>query len=119
MGQWLDLHIGHQGSSYSNGHQRDKPHCRSHCTTNFNFVTSQIQFRTPFQLEHHDKCNFDYLKFYNGGEATSPSIDKFCSDDKPHDITSQSNEVRVEFYTDGSSSATGFKFDWTASSQGG
>ncbi|XP_064643493.1 cubilin-like [Lineus longissimus] len=79
------------------------------------------QIKISFQdmeIEGHSKCAADFLKILNGGSATSPSIGKFCGSDTPKDFTSQSNQLRLEFHTDYSRTAKGFKLQYSFVSGG-
>ena len=69
-------------------------------------------------VEEHSKCETDYLKIMNGGSALSPSIGKYCGSDTPKDFTSQSNQLRLEFHTDYSLSAKGFRLQYSFVSGG-
>ncbi|XP_074652971.1 cubilin-like [Tubulanus polymorphus] len=69
-------------------------------------------------IEDHKKCTFDYLEIFNGGEATAPSIGKFCSNKTGETFRSQSNELRLEFHTDGSLVRRGFSLRYSFISGG-
>ncbi|XP_052245586.1 multiple epidermal growth factor-like domains protein 10 [Dreissena polymorpha] len=75
-----------------------------------------VNFR-DFALEHHSECNYDYLEIFNGPNASFPSFGKFCGTAPPRGFQSQSNSVRIVFYTDSSDSARGFNLTYTFSVQ--
>ncbi|KAL3836256.1 hypothetical protein ACJMK2_021695 [Sinanodonta woodiana] len=74
------------------------------------------QIRIDFHelnMERHPSCNYDYLELFNGPYASSPSIGRMCGDSLPASFTSQSNAVRINFFTDTSMSARGFMLTYT------
>ncbi|KAH3692443.1 hypothetical protein DPMN_194284 [Dreissena polymorpha] len=73
---------------------------------------------TDFAMETHPQCLFDYLELFNGPYASSPSIGKFCGTVPPRGFKSQSNSVRIVFFTDFSMSARGFRLTYSFSTQG-
>ncbi|XP_052250990.1 deleted in malignant brain tumors 1 protein-like isoform X6 [Dreissena polymorpha] len=68
---------------------------------------------TDFEMEPHPKCNFDYLELFNGPNASSPPIGKYCGAAPPKGFQSQSNSVGIVFITDHSKSAMGFRVTYT------
>ena len=72
---------------------------------------------TDIEIENHPNCNYDYLELFNGQYASSPSIGKFCTNG-PGSFQSQSNAVRVVFFTDVSESARGFRLSYSFTSGG-
>ena len=64
-------------------------------------------------------CDQDYLLIYNGGLATSPVIGKYCAGTRPDSfLISQSNQLRVQFHSDDSSTTPGFRLQYEFSSAG-
>ncbi|XP_052248294.1 multiple epidermal growth factor-like domains protein 10 isoform X5 [Dreissena polymorpha] len=68
---------------------------------------------TDFKMETHSKCNYDYLELFNGPNASSPPIGKYCGEAPPKGFQSQSNSVGIVFITDQSQSAMGFRMTYT------
>ena len=77
----------------------------------------QLRF-TNMAIEQHSRCGLDYLEIFNGGLSSSPSIGKFCGTSLPPNITSQSNELRIEFHSDSADSASGFRLEYQFDSRG-
>ncbi|KAM3183271.1 hypothetical protein ACTXT7_010677 [Hymenolepis weldensis] len=65
---------------------------------------------THFDLEGKNKaCNYDFINIYSGPQHNQQKIGTFCGNTLPAPITSHTNELNLEFYTDGSVQRTGFK----------
>ncbi|KAM7538912.1 hypothetical protein Aperf_G00000048657 [Anoplocephala perfoliata] len=65
---------------------------------------------THFDLEGKNKaCNYDFVNIYSGPQHNQQKIGTFCGNSLPAPITSHTNELNLEFYTDGSVQRTGFK----------
>lgn len=70
---------------------------------------SKIQLNfIHFELE--DDCNKDYVEIKNGKSWDSPSIQKYCGNQIPNEIISESNHLTVLFHSDNAGSSTGFQF---------
>ncbi|XP_007478769.2 tolloid-like protein 2 [Monodelphis domestica] len=67
-----------------------------------------LQFEV-FELEGNDVCKYDYVEIRSGLSSDSKLHGKFCGSEKPEVITSQSNNMRVEFKSDNTVSKRGFK----------
>uniref|UniRef100_A0A6I8P5P4 Metalloendopeptidase n=1 Tax=Ornithorhynchus anatinus TaxID=9258 RepID=A0A6I8P5P4_ORNAN len=67
-----------------------------------------LQFEV-FELEGNDVCKYDYLEVRSGLSSDSKLHGKFCGSEKPEVITSQNNNMRVEFKSDNTVSKRGFK----------
>ncbi|NXG01683.1 CUBN protein, partial [Sakesphorus luctuosus] len=67
----------------------------------------EIQFE-QFHLEHHSKCDFDYLVVYDGNSSNARQLGKFCGNQIPQLIRSSGDSVYVELRTDGSLQGGGF-----------
>jgi len=59
-----------------------------------------------------NSCAFDNLKIVDSNGVTI--LDESCGSEKPGEVTSQTNQVIVEFHSDYSVTSTGFKIDWVA-----
>ncbi len=66
------------------------------------FQVIQITF-ISFSLEYDSHCDYDGVRLYNDEELVSTE----CND-LPADFTSSGGRARVEFYSDGSVTKTGF-----------
>jgi hypothetical protein len=53
------------------------------------------------------------LTIYDGGSSTSPMMGKYCGDSIPPSHVSSSNEVLIQFQSDGGLTETGFKMEYT------
>lgn len=54
-------------------------------------------------------CKYDYVEVRSGLSADSKLHGKFCGTEKPEAITSQYNNMRIEFKSDNTVSKKGFK----------
>lgn len=54
-------------------------------------------------------CKYDYVEVRSGLSADSRLHGKFCGAEKPEAITSQYNNMRIEFKSDNTVSKKGFK----------
>ena len=54
----------------------------------------------------------DFLVLYDGGSSTSAMLGNYCGDSIPPSHVSSSNEVLVNFQSDGSSTRAGFKMEY-------
>ncbi|KAF5889720.1 procollagen C-endopeptidase enhancer 2-like, partial [Clarias magur] len=62
-----------------------------------------------FDVERDAYCRFDYVTFYNGGEEDdSRLIGKYCGDQVPEPIVTNSNILLVQFVSDQSVTSDGF-----------
>ncbi|XP_010875827.1 bone morphogenetic protein 1b isoform X2 [Esox lucius] len=62
-----------------------------------------------FETEGNDVCKYDYVEVRSGLTADSKLHGKFCGAEKPETITSQNNNMRIEFKSDNTVSKKGFK----------
>ncbi|CAK8680120.1 unnamed protein product [Clavelina lepadiformis] len=72
-------------------------------------MSIEIQF-TDFELESCNFNVFDYLVIYDGGIQYTGV--RFCGTFKPNDFESTSNQVRIQFYSDGGLQTKGFLLNW-------
>ncbi|KAH3856502.1 hypothetical protein DPMN_099092 [Dreissena polymorpha] len=72
---------------------------------------------TDFVMESHDLCRNDYLELFNGPNASSLSIGKYCGTAPPVGFKSQSNSVCIFFFTDSVTIARGFYLTYKFSVQ--
>ena len=54
-------------------------------------------------------CKYDYVEVRSGLSSDSKLHGKFCGAEKPEVITSQHNNMRIEFKSDNTVSKRGFK----------
>ncbi|XP_052271847.1 deleted in malignant brain tumors 1 protein-like [Dreissena polymorpha] len=79
---------------------------------------SQINLNfTDFVMESHEQCRLDHLELFNGPNAFSLWIGKYCGTEPPVGFKSQSNSVCIFFFTDSVSSSRGFNLTYTFSVQ--
>ena len=56
--------------------------------------------------------SYDYLTIYDGGSSTSPMMGKYCDNSIPPSHVSSSNEVLIEFQSDGYATYGGFQMEY-------
>nr|XP_012218853.1 PREDICTED: cubilin-like [Linepithema humile] len=71
-----------------------------------------------FDMEKHTWCNFDYLEIRNGGYDSAPLIGKYCGQEIPNEIPSQTNQLYIRFVSDFSRSSQGFEIQWDSTTEG-
>ncbi|XP_059820855.1 dorsal-ventral patterning tolloid-like protein 1 isoform X3 [Hypanus sabinus] len=69
-------------------------------------ISMQFEF---FELEGNDICKYDYVEIRSGLSSDSKLHGKFCGTELPEVITSQYNNMRIEFKSDNTVSKKGFK----------
>uniref|UniRef100_A0A670Y9X6 Metalloendopeptidase n=1 Tax=Pseudonaja textilis TaxID=8673 RepID=A0A670Y9X6_PSETE len=62
-----------------------------------------------FELEGSEVCKYDYVEIRSGLSTESKPHGKFCGTEVPEVITSQYNNMRIEFKSDNTVSKKGFK----------
>lgn len=62
-----------------------------------------------FSLEASSNCRFDYVAVYDGGSTLAPLMGKFCGRELPPNLRSSSNQLFLEFVTDSSVGAEGWR----------
>ncbi|XP_037686895.1 tolloid-like protein 1 isoform X2 [Choloepus didactylus] len=62
-----------------------------------------------FELEGNEVCKYDYVEIWSGLSSETKLHGKFCGADVPEVITSQFNNMRIEFRSDNTVSKKGFK----------
>ncbi|XP_034090015.1 bone morphogenetic protein 1-like [Gymnodraco acuticeps] len=77
-------------------------------------LVAPIQYRITlvfdvFEAEGNDVCKYDYVEVRSGLSSDSELHGKFCGAEKPEVITSQQNNMRIEFKSDNTVSKRGFK----------
>uniref|UniRef100_A0A8C6UAK3 Metalloendopeptidase n=1 Tax=Neogobius melanostomus TaxID=47308 RepID=A0A8C6UAK3_9GOBI len=73
------------------------------------FETEGNDVSTGVILNRHGVCKYDYVEVRSGLSADSRLHGKFCGAEKPEAITSQYNNMRIEFKSDNTVSKKGFK----------
>ncbi|XP_044235177.1 tolloid-like protein 1 isoform X4 [Ursus arctos] len=77
-------------------------------------VVAPTQYRISmkfefFELEGNEVCKYDYVEIWSGLSSESKLHGKFCGAEVPEVITSQFNNMRIEFRSDNTVSKKGFK----------
>ncbi|XP_044537617.1 tolloid-like protein 1 [Gracilinanus agilis] len=77
-------------------------------------VVAPTQYRISmkfefFELEGNEVCKYDYVEIRSGLSSDSKLHGKFCGAEVPEVITSQFNNMRIEFKSDNTVSKKGFK----------
>ncbi|XP_006992477.2 tolloid-like protein 2 [Peromyscus maniculatus bairdii] len=67
-----------------------------------------LQFEA-FELEGNDVCKYDFVEVRSGLSPDAKLHGKFCGSETPEVITSQGNNMRVEFKSDNTVSKRGFR----------
>uniref|UniRef100_A0A8D1F7M9 Tolloid like 2 n=1 Tax=Sus scrofa TaxID=9823 RepID=A0A8D1F7M9_PIG len=67
-----------------------------------------LQFEV-FELEGNDVCKYDFVEVRSGLSPDARLHGKFCGSETPEVITSQSNNMRLEFKSDNTVSKRGFR----------
>ncbi|KAK1333590.1 hypothetical protein QTO34_005975 [Cnephaeus nilssonii] len=67
-----------------------------------------LQFEV-FELEGNDVCKYDFVEVRSGLSPDARLHGRFCGSETPEVITSQSNNMRVEFKSDNTVSKRGFR----------
>ena len=78
---------------------------------------SQVNF-TDMNIERATNCEYDFVEIFNGGLVSSPSFGKFCGSNLSQPLTSQGNELRIEFHSDDTESAPGFRLEYRFITEG-
>ena len=55
---------------------------------------------------------YDSLTIYDGASSTSPMIGFYCGDSIPPTRVSSSNEILIQFQSDGIATEAGFKMEY-------
>uniref|UniRef100_A0A8C8SUX1 CUB domain containing protein 2 n=1 Tax=Pelusios castaneus TaxID=367368 RepID=A0A8C8SUX1_9SAUR len=64
---------------------------------------------THFDLEYHEKCDYDYIKIYNGfSEDEGNLLGKFCGKSSPPQFTSSWHVMSIIFHSDKHVASHGF-----------
>ncbi|XP_064410135.1 cubilin [Latimeria chalumnae] len=80
----------------------------------FNHVT--VSF-ADFDIENKNgNCTTDSVEILDGDNYGAPSVGRYCGNTLPHPFTSFSNALVINFVSDSSSSARGFRATYAASS---
>ncbi|XP_029024761.1 bone morphogenetic protein 1-like isoform X5 [Betta splendens] len=77
-------------------------------------LVAPVQYRITlvfdvFETEGNDVCKYDYVEVRSGVSSDAKLHGKFCGAEKPEVITSQQNNMRIEFKSDNTVSRRGFK----------
>ncbi|KAK2582771.1 hypothetical protein KPH14_005036 [Odynerus spinipes] len=65
-----------------------------------------------FSLEESTSCQFDSVEIYDGDSINSPLIGRYCGDNMPPTVISNSNNVLVVFISDWTYESEGFSFTY-------
>ena len=85
-----------------------------HFTETFGHIFEMMLFLSFLQIEEEEDCTFDYLEIFDGGSTNSPTVGKFCGDNKPKELISTSSSLYFKFRSDGSVSKKGFQLSYEA-----
>lgn len=83
------------------------------CLLPSSLLTFYVQIKSPslFNISRLSAqiCKYDYVEVRSGLLPDSKLHGKFCGTEKPEAITSQYNNMRIEFRSDNTVSKKGFK----------
>ncbi|KAH9492504.1 hypothetical protein Btru_026018 [Bulinus truncatus] len=109
-----------QSTNYSNNYPANQ-NCTWKVTVRIG-KTIRLQFSEPFNIVNNGSCQNDYLKLYNGPSSSSPPLlvngslntdGIYCGQTAPQGLETSSNELYVQFISDGADSGPGFSFTFT------
>ena len=77
-------------------------------------AAGKFQYLLFVKGEQQTTCffSYDFLVMYDGGLSTSPMMGKYCGYSIPPSHISSSNEVLIQFQSDGSATRAGFKMEY-------
>ncbi|XP_071816698.1 uncharacterized protein [Apostichopus japonicus] len=68
---------------------------------------------STFELEESPGCHYDYLEIYDGRNANSPLIGKYCGMNQPGPLTSSSQSIFMKFISDMTIERLGFSVNYS------
>lgn len=69
-------------------------------------------------MEAHLECAYDHLEIYDGRDARSPFLGRFCGTKKPPPVVSSGNRMFLRFFSDNSVQKRGFEASYEAGERG-
>ncbi|KAK2886327.1 cubilin [Channa argus] len=116
------LHVDRGVVSSPHYPQNYQPHldCQWHVMVTPGFRVS-VTFHSPFQIQGYGTgCSSgDYLQLRNGPDVSSPPLgQRLCGSSPPSNLQTTDNQLFLQFVSDSSNEASGFKLIFEAHSQG-
>ncbi|XP_078668094.1 membrane frizzled-related protein-like [Branchiostoma floridae x Branchiostoma belcheri] len=71
-----------------------------------------LVFDDRFSIEHYKKCEYDYLKIYDGPDENAPLVKTLCDEEAPQPVNLTGNDAFVKFKSDQAITKTGFRITW-------
>lgn len=68
-------------------------------------------------MEAHLECAYDHLEIYDGRDARSPSLGRFCGTKKPPPVVSGGDKMFLRFFSDNSVQKRGFQASYEAGAE--
>lgn len=65
-------------------------------------------------MEAHLECAYDHLEIYDGRDARSPGLGRFCGTKKPPPVLSSGSKMFLRFFSDNSVQKRGFEAAYEA-----
>ncbi|XP_064472120.1 cubilin-like [Ornithodoros turicata] len=97
------------GSVQSPGYPGNYPSTRDCFWTVRVPVGKRIQFHfATLQLEHHENCNYDFLKIYDGASENDQLLGSYCSTGIPSPVMTAGHLALLHFHSDDSQTDSGF-----------
>jgi len=76
-------------------------------TVDLNFVLFDIEPGTG------TSCDYDYIDIYDGPNASSPLIGKYCNNNIPTTVSSTGSSITLVFHSDPGLEMAGYQIDWS------
>lgn len=74
-----------------------------------------LQF-AAFDVQYSSTCSYDYMRIYDGPSRSSPVLlDRTCGTGQVPLMVASTNQMLVEFISDGATAGIGFKANYVAS----
>ena len=58
-------------------------------------------------------CDFDYIEIYDGPNASSTLIDRYCNENIPTIVSSTGGDITIRFHSDPFVEGSGFQIAWS------
>nr|XP_002128740.1 tolloid-like protein 2 [Ciona intestinalis]XP_026696348.1 tolloid-like protein 2 [Ciona intestinalis] len=97
---------------YTPGYPNHSPHSLD-CSYRINTPSGSDLIRVNFQhfnLERHTDCQYDYVAVYEGPNASSRLIGKYCGTNTSFMVTGRAPNMFIHYHTDDTVPSSGFRF---------
>ena len=69
-----------------------------------------------FDVEYHRRCSYDWVEVFDGPDASSKSLGRFCNGKLPSAMKSSGNSLMIQLKTDESVNGNGFSLNFKSES---